>query len=92
MENDIEKIIFACICEVIDSKDFEISSETSLYGAESPLDSIGFVTLVISIEQMINEKYDSQISLADEKAMSMKNSPFRNISTLKNYIKRLLES
>ena len=43
------------------------------------------VSLVIAVEQAIEERYDLSIGLADEKALSQKNSPYRTVRTLADY-------
>lgn len=50
------------------------------------MDSLGLVTLLVSIEQKIEDEMGINITIADEKAMSLKNSPFRTIGTLKQFL------
>ncbi len=64
--------------------------ETLLYGEGALLDSLGLVTLVMEAEQRINERFACSITLANEKAFSQKNSPFRSIKSLAEYIALLL--
>ncbi len=66
------------------------SPETVLFGRASKLDSLGLVTLIVGIEQKIHENFNADITIADEKAFSQKNSPFRTIGTLAEYITTLL--
>jgi len=68
----------------------EKSVNTPLLGKSAKLDSIGLVNLIVTTEQNIEEEFGVAITLADEKAMSQKNSPFRTIETLTNYITVLL--
>ena len=63
---------------------------TSLYGQSSSLDSLGLVNLIVVIEQNIEDEFDAIITLADERAMSQKSSPFRTIDSLVDYIELLL--
>ena len=72
-------------------KSDEINTSTVLLGKESLLDSLTLVRLIINVEQNINEEYDVAITIADERAMSQKNSPFRTIGTLGQYIAGLIE-
>ena len=65
---------------------------TALFGAESELDSLGLVNIIVDIESAINEKFNVAISIVDEKAMSQKNSPFKTIQSLSDYIYILLEN
>ena len=74
-------------------KDEQISldSSSSIYGANSNLDSMGLVSFIVGVEQNIEDKFNQSISLADEKAMSQKTNPYQNINTLADYILHLLD-
>jgi len=64
----------------------ELKEETPLIGHGAILDSIGLVTLVIDIEQRIEEKFGWALTLANDRAMSQKNSPFRTVQALTDYV------
>jgi acyl carrier protein len=64
--------------------------ETSLYGLNGNLDSLGLVSLIADLEQRINDEFSTDLILADERAMSARNSPFRNVGSLAEYIEKLL--
>lgn len=64
--------------------------ETSLYGLNGNLDSLGLVSLIADLEQRINDEFSTDLILADERAMSSRNSPFRNVGSLAAYIEKLL--
>ena len=66
------------------------STKTVLLGKDGKLDSLGLVTLLVIIEQNIEDEFDVSITIADERAMSQKRSPFRTIGTLADYIDMLL--
>ena len=68
----------------------EKKTSTILFGQSSKLDSFGLVTLIVAIEQKIEDDFGKTITLADEKAFSQKNSPFRSIESLADYIASLL--
>ncbi|MFY4858648.1 hypothetical protein ACOTVL_09400 [Aliarcobacter butzleri] len=67
------------------------TGQTRLYGEKSVLDSIGLVYLITDIEEKISDKFLKNIVLADEKAMSQRTSPFKDVETLAKYIQNLLE-
>ena len=56
--------------------------DSQLYGQGGALDSMALVNLIADIEEAIAEKYDAAIALADEKAISAKNSPYRSVASL----------
>lgn len=94
MNSRILKIIYDAV-DVINNhrqkeQQLEKSTETVLFGRASKLDSLGLVSLIVEIEQSIEDEFDVSITIADERAMSQKHSPFKTISTLADYIDMLL--
>ena len=73
-----------------DDRHIKISSDTILFGKEGELDSLELVTLIILVEDQIADKLGVEVTIADEKAMSLKNSPFRSVNTLSDYVDQLL--
>lgn len=69
----------------------EKSPETVLFGERGQLDSLGLVSLIFSVESQIGSDFSTPVSLADERAMSRRSSPFRTIATLADYIVELLD-
>lgn len=93
-----EKVIQAILSAVDElnmqlpkEKQLEKSVNTVLFGSSSKLDSLGLVDLILATEQKIEEEFESIVTLANEKAMSQKKSPFRTIGTLAEYICFLLD-
>ncbi len=70
------------------AEDFELdalkspTADTALYCEGGALDSMALVNLIADIEDALSEKLGASIALADEKAMSAKNSPYRNVNSL----------
>ncbi|EDP75575.1 hypothetical protein [Hydrogenivirga sp. 128-5-R1-1] len=67
------------------------TSETKLYGAGGVLDSLALVTLITDLEEKVSEEFGKSITLADERAMSQRRSPFRDVKSLAEYIETLLK-
>ncbi len=64
-----------------------------LYGNAGVLDSLGLVSLVAAVEEGVQMQFGATITLADERAVSRRESPFRTVGTLVDYIEnRLAES
>ncbi len=84
--SDIEALILESVRTL--AEDFEIeallkpTAESALYGNDGALDSMALVNLIADIEDAVSEHFDASIALADEKAMSAKNSPYRNVRSL----------
>ena len=71
-------------------KKLEKSPESVLFGMSGKLDSLGLVSLIVAVEQNIEEAFGTAVTLADERALSQKNSPFKSIATLSAYVSQLL--
>lgn len=65
--------------------------DTVIFGESGKLDSLGLVNLIVATEEGLEEVFDTSLTLADEKAMSQKNSPFRTVGTLVEYVSKLLK-
>lgn len=63
----------------------EVSTVAPLFGADSALDSLGLVSLLIDIEEAL-EAQGLPLTLSDARAMSRTRSPFRNVQSLVAYI------
>jgi acyl carrier protein len=89
MIQELESQIIEITAELIAEEEIEGSAtptrETVLFGREGILDSMGLVSLIVAFEQVIEERFDVQISLADEKALSQERSPYRTIMALAEY-------
>lgn len=86
---EISIFLIDCLKGYVAENDLEIDEihgNTRLIGANSFLDSIDLVRFIVELEESINEKYDLDMELMDEKAMSRRTSPFMNINTLSDYI------
>jgi acyl carrier protein len=66
------------------------SFDTVLFWKDGNLDSLELVKLISDLEERVYLKFGKQITLADEKAMSQRISPFRTVKTLVDYIHKLL--
>lgn len=67
----------------------DLGEQTQLVGPEAVLSSLGLVSLIVDIEQTIEERWGLSLALADERAMSRRHSPFRTVGTLADYIVEL---
>jgi acyl carrier protein len=59
---------------------------TVLLGPAGAVDSLGLVRLVMTVERQVEDDFGVAVSLTDEKAMSQRNSPFRSIGSLVEYV------
>ncbi len=94
MKEQIEEIVLTKTKEFFDNTDYQltklIDKNMRLIGDASPLDSIGLVSLIIEVEESINDYFNVELVLASEKAMSARTSPFINLGTLISFIEEEL--
>jgi acyl carrier protein len=62
-----------------------ISPDAPIFGAESPLDSLGLVALLMDIEEGLQD-LGCDLNLSDERAVSQTRSPFRTVRSIVAYI------
>ncbi len=92
--NTVEQYIYPAIDEIAASMEpghtLHKSPNTPLFGADAALDSLGLVNFVVAVEERVESGTGRSIRLVSEKAMSRRQSPFRTVSTLAEYIDELL--
>lgn len=62
-----------------------------LFGTKAEVDSLVLINLVIVAERNIESDFGRTISLADERALLEETSPFRSISSMADYVAKLLK-
>lgn len=69
----------------------DITEETVIVGKDAVLDSVGVVSLIVDIEQKLESEHSVAVTLASDKAMSQKNSPFRTAGVLAEYMCQVIQ-
>ena len=91
----VVEVILAAVKEMNEELEPEkrllVSADTVLSGQPSRLTSLDLVNLIVLAEEKLSDAFKTSVVLADEKAMSQKHSPFRNVTTLTDYVVRVLE-
>ena len=89
-EDKVRAIVHAAVDEVNaqqpDATVVGKTPETVLFGLRGCLDSLGLVNLIVAVESAVGEHLGVSVTLADEKAMSQKHSPFRTVGSLIEYV------
>ena len=67
-----------------------VSPDTLLFGQGGKLDSLSLVNFILLVEERLETEFGVSMTLADERAMSQRNSPFRSIQSLSEYVNQLL--
>ena len=96
MKIDKKSIVENIIREVsniihTDNEEIVFNENSVIYGDNSPLDSLALVSLIVAVEQNIEDEFGISITLADERAMSQENSPFRSVRSLADYVETILK-
>ncbi len=91
--NVLEEVLFPLVDEMnqnmAESHLLSRSVDAILFGPEGSLDSMQLVSFVVAVEDSLFDRTGTEIILADEKAMSRRNSPFRSLAALAEYIDEL---
>lgn len=89
MKGKIQNIIFEALKNLSDElENNELKTptlQTKIYGIDGNLDSLALVSFIADLEEMLSE-IGIDIVLADEKTMSARNSPFKDVETLTQFI------
>jgi acyl carrier protein len=95
MEPPTDEEAIALIYRAIDELNGELpverrvekSPEAALFGRDGRLDSLGLVRLIVAVEQRIEDELSVGVTLADERAVSQRASPFRTVAALAAYVR-----
>jgi acyl carrier protein len=68
-----------------------INDDTVLVGGGAVVDSLGVVSLIVEVEQRLEAAQGISVTLANDKAMSQRNSPFRTVGVLADHVLALVE-
>ena len=95
MKEDLVALIIEMAQEILEAEGesgVDLTADTRLFGDEGVLDSMGLVSLIVAVEQEIEDRHGVAVALADEKALSQSRSPYRTIGTLAEYAGAGLEA
>jgi acyl carrier protein len=91
IERDIaHAIVVASLAEVFVQSGIPapetVTEDTVLVGKDAVLDSLGVVSLIVEVEQRVEAEHGVSVTLANDKAMSQRNSPFRTVAVLTDHL------
>ena len=94
MEKTAVELVKAAVKELSDELGYESlrqpSAETVLFGGADGIDSLSLVQIVAEVERAVEDKFGKRVVLADERAMSRRQSPFRTVGTLAELVEERL--
>ena len=76
--------------EEIDDSQIEINDDFVILGNHL-FDSFDIVAILSTFEADLNDEYGVNITLSNEKAMSIKNSPYLNVNSLVKYAMMVID-
>ncbi len=81
-------IVLSCLREAMEQLGTtgETGRDTVIVGQGAVLDSIGVVSLIVDIEQRLEMEHSISVTLASERAMSQRSSPFRTAGLLAEHV------
>ena len=93
--HQVQKAVYAAIDglneQLEDGQKLDKSLDTQLLGRGGKLDSIGFINLIVLLEEKCREHCGVVLSLADT-AQVVEPNPFESISSLVDHLDRLIEA
>lgn len=91
---DVDALIFKALealnAEREEGEKIPISTQTPLFGMDSHLDSLSFVSLISDVETSLGIDHGINVSLADDRALSRQESPYETVATLRDYVMELV--
>lgn len=89
------QIVLASLQTVLEQADEPVpptlGPDTVLVGPTALLDSLGVVALIVEIEQRLEIDHEVSLTLANDRAMSQRHSPFRTVAVLTDYVVALAQ-
>ena len=65
------------------------SLDTPLTGENGPLDSLGFVNLIVAVEQRLDSVFTTSVSLLDDEMLDPTAGHFRTVGALIDYLEQV---
>jgi acyl carrier protein len=88
--NDLIALIEQTVVDMSPTKPAGLGENTVLFGDDGLFDSLGLVTLTLSVEAQVNETLGTAIALTDDRALLRAQSPFSTVASLADYVVELL--
>lgn len=88
--NIIEETLTSFIEDESIEGNIDINENTRLFGSDALFSSIQLVFFITELEENLEDELDISLTLADEKAMSRRTSPFSSIKYLTAYIEEII--
>lgn len=95
-KSEILEIVISTVKSLVETlpedQKIEVNQNTILFGANSSIDSLSLVSVIVDLESTFSLDYDLDILLTDDRAMMREKSPFTSIISLVEYIEELVNT
>jgi len=89
----VERAVSEVNQQRFEGKTIHWSPDTTLVGGQGNLDSLGFISLMVAVEEEIEKEFRVRIALTEDlPRLAGHDSPVQNIGALVGYITRQLET
>ena len=82
----VERALTALNEELADHERLVIAPDVRLFGADSQIDSLSLVSVIVDVESEVSDAEGYSVSLTDDRAIAREPSPFTTPETLADYI------
>ncbi len=93
-EKELVEMMIEVLQDVLADSDADQNAEattaTPLVGKTAAITSLSLVSFITGVELAIEEKYDIELTLVSEEALSRSKSPFRMIDALSDHVLTLV--
>lgn len=94
MNEEVLDCVYAAIDEANEDRQdlppLEKSPDTTIFGSDSKLDSLGFINFLVALEEVAERELGVPIVLSDERSLAEEPSPFESVRSLVAYMEKLL--
>ncbi len=87
----VKRAVLEVFAQVGDPPPSDLNPDSVLVGTDALIDSLGVVSLIVEAEGIVERENGVSIILANDKAMSQKNSPFRTIGVLAEHLREMVQ-
>ena len=95
MNRSVKSIIEETLRSFVNEEEIEllieINEDTRLFGSSGLFSSIQLVSFITELEENLEDYLDVELTLADEKAMSRRTSPFSIMKYLTSYVEEKIK-
>lgn len=93
-KESIEATLLSTLHELVDTlpddQKFTADIGTKLFGQGSSIDSLTLVSFIVELESKFSDKYNIDLVLTDDRAMTRTKSPFDSVADLRDYIAEII--